>query len=67
MTKEDIQKVLEQFVEEDGTFDLEKASEALMAGIQPFLDELEKLKEETGHTEEAKKDPFDEILAKYQK
>lgn len=64
MTKEEIKKVLEEFVQEDGTIDLDGACEALVKEIQPVVDELAELKEvvEKGKVDE---EPFKKILSKY--
>ena len=42
MTKEEIKKVLEEFIQEDGTIDLDGASEAL----EKILDEAEQKSKE---------------------
>ncbi|MGI8170378.1 hypothetical protein ACR0Q6_11850 [Enterococcus lactis] len=67
MTVEEIKKVLEQFIDEQGVVDIDKASEALLEGIQPILEELEELKQQIGNDTGEKKDPFAEVLAKYEK
>lgn len=67
MSVEQIKEVLGTFINEDGVIDIDKASEALLEGFQPILDELEELKKKTGDDMEEKKDPFAEILAKYEK
>ncbi len=67
MNVEQIKEVLETFVDEEGVIAIDKASEALLEGFQPILDELEELKKKTGDDVEEKKDPFAEILAKYEK
>ena len=55
MTAEDIKKVLEEFVDEEGQFDIDKASEALEELIKESLgDSMESDKED----KEDKPDPF---------
>lgn len=65
MTAEDIKKVLEEFVDEEGQFDIDKASEALEELIKESLgDSTESDKEDK---KEDKPDPFKKIMSKYDK
>ena len=65
MTAEDIKKVLEEFVDEEGQFDIDKASEALEELIKESLgDSTESDKEDK---KEDTPDPFKKIMSKYDK
>ncbi|CPW51467.1 TPA: hypothetical protein IUW66_002863 [Enterococcus faecalis] len=67
MTAEDIKKVLEEFVDEEGQFDIDKASEALEELIKESLGDSMESDKEDKEDKEDKPDPFKKIMSKYDK
>ncbi|WP_278530482.1 hypothetical protein [Enterococcus asini] len=61
MEKEQIKETLEQFIAEDGTFDIDGATDAIFEIIEGLQ------KEEDPEAESKKKEAFDKVTEKYKK